>query len=343
MTNGIFTLANDVVYDQLVALLNSIEANVGKDIPVCIIPYDDRLELVKAEVERRPNVTLFDNPEIITYWENFATKAWDLHPYAQKVWNERGMPESYRLARHRKLCAVSGPFDKFVYFDADTLAMNSLDDVFQKLDEYDWVTNDFQYKSDVCYIYDAPEEKRLRLGSPEEVRSHIFCSGWFASKKAIFDETRLNQLLEHLKQGDGEVISLQCIDQPLLNYMVLRSGIPYYNFAYHDNQNATGSHWSSPYEVKENILYNSGRQIAYLHYMSISSSQFQRLCTGEDVGIPYQDVFLHYRYLNAPEQRPQIKPPSKFLQMQRATQKLINRKSGNLKSKLSQFKNRLAR
>lgn len=33
---GIYTLANDVVLDQLVALLNSIERNVGKDIPVCV-------------------------------------------------------------------------------------------------------------------------------------------------------------------------------------------------------------------------------------------------------------------------------------------------------------------
>jgi hypothetical protein len=38
MVNGIYTLANDVVYDQLVALLNSIEANVSPNIPVCIIP-----------------------------------------------------------------------------------------------------------------------------------------------------------------------------------------------------------------------------------------------------------------------------------------------------------------
>jgi len=40
--NGICTLANDQVFNQLVALLNSIEVMLGKDFPVCVYPYDDR-------------------------------------------------------------------------------------------------------------------------------------------------------------------------------------------------------------------------------------------------------------------------------------------------------------
>ena len=62
---GIYTLANDVVYDQLVALLNSIEVNISPDIPVCVIPYDERLNQVKLEVNSRKNVTLFDNWELL--------------------------------------------------------------------------------------------------------------------------------------------------------------------------------------------------------------------------------------------------------------------------------------
>lgn len=51
---GIYTLANDFVYDQLIALLNSIEVNVSPEIPICIIPYDDRMDRVQREVESRP-------------------------------------------------------------------------------------------------------------------------------------------------------------------------------------------------------------------------------------------------------------------------------------------------
>ncbi len=41
--DGICTLANDRVYDQLIALLNSIEVNGGKALPVCVYPYDDNI------------------------------------------------------------------------------------------------------------------------------------------------------------------------------------------------------------------------------------------------------------------------------------------------------------
>ena len=45
MSEGIYILANDYVYDHLIALLNSIEANAAKEIPICIIPYDDNIKL----------------------------------------------------------------------------------------------------------------------------------------------------------------------------------------------------------------------------------------------------------------------------------------------------------
>ncbi|MBE5229367.1 MAG: sugar transferase, partial [Microcystis aeruginosa PMC 728.11] len=53
MSNGICTLANDRVYDQLVALLNSIEANGGKDLPVCVYPYDDQTEEIAKLIAQR--------------------------------------------------------------------------------------------------------------------------------------------------------------------------------------------------------------------------------------------------------------------------------------------------
>ncbi|MEM6402278.1 MAG: hypothetical protein AAF757_18970 [Cyanobacteria bacterium P01_D01_bin.116] len=66
---GIYTLANDVVFDQLVA---SIEANIGCDIPVCIIPFDNNLGRVKQEITLHPYVTLFEDESLIDPWEKFA-------------------------------------------------------------------------------------------------------------------------------------------------------------------------------------------------------------------------------------------------------------------------------
>lgn len=340
MTNGIYTLANDVVYDQLVALLNSIEANAGQDIPVCVIPYNDQMEKVKAEVESRSNVTIFDDKDAVAYWEDFATQAWKAHHRAQQVWKDRELPSVYRLAMHRKLCGISGEFDKFVYFDADTLLMSSLDAVYEKLDKYDWVANDFQYKSDIKYIFDRPQEQLLQVFDQEKLSSQIFCAGWFASKKEAFNSQDIDVLLDHLKSGEADVMALFGPDQSLFNYMVLRSNISFYNFAYHGIETATGSHWSSKFDEIDHVLYDKDQPITYIHYMSIPSSKFTQLCKGEDTDIPYKELFLHYRYLKSPNERPILKSPSWLEQKKRSFSKFFNQKITNLNYKLRHLNSR---
>jgi hypothetical protein len=179
MVNGIYTLANDVVYDQLVALLNSIEANAGREIPVCVIPYNNNLDKVKAEIATRENVTLFEDNTSLSRWEEFGRKIWKSHSRALKLWREYGLPDNFRMERHRKLCCLDGPFDKFIFFDGDTLLMKPLDDVYQKLDQYDWLANDFQHKSDLSYIFNGSEEKIQEIFQKDSIRNDIFCSGWF--------------------------------------------------------------------------------------------------------------------------------------------------------------------
>lgn len=333
MTNGIYTFANDVVYDQLVALLNSIEANVDPAIPVCIIPYDDRLDQVKREIDRRSNVTLFENADSIAYWEDFAARAWKSHRKAQQVWRSRGWSGIYRLERHRKLCCLDGEFDQFVYFDADTLALSSLDRVYAKLNQFDWVTYDFQHRSDFNYIFDCSEAKLFDLFSPEYLSSHLFCSGWFASKKSVFDRARLDELLQKLESGESEVMAWRDSDQTVLNYLVLRSGISYYNFAFEND--ATGCHWMSQFNEKDHLLYDKNQQVTYLHYMSLSSSKFRQLCAGTDVELPYRDLFLHYRYLRSPHEKPQTFQPA---QNPSRIQQLARKKIDNLKYRFRQLK-----
>ncbi|MDJ0517807.1 MAG: hypothetical protein QNJ74_16680 [Trichodesmium sp. MO_231.B1] len=105
MLKGIYTLANDVVYDQLVALLNSIEANVSSDIPICVIPFDERLDKVKKEVNSRKNVTLFDNLDSIKRWENFAQEVWTVHPEAKK---KSFSKPPWGKGHHRRFAAFDG-------------------------------------------------------------------------------------------------------------------------------------------------------------------------------------------------------------------------------------------
>jgi hypothetical protein len=303
--DGICTLANDRIYDQLIALLNSIEVNGGKDLPVCVYPYDDNIERIRAEIAQRPNVQLFDNRDVIDLWDNFAKSAWEPHPTAKERWLKAGSRGYHRFGTHRRYCAFDGPFDRFIYMDGDTLLMSPLDRVFAQLDNYDCVVYDFQHK-DITHVYEVTSPKLLEIFSQERLNQEIFCSGFYGSKKGLFDEERRNWLIEQLRAGEAEILYPMAPDQTIVNYMMMRSNFPIYNLALQlPKEERTGCCVTSPhFQALDNILYDKGNRLTYLHYIGLSSSLFTRLCSGENLDFPYRDIFLHYRYLYEPSQRP---------------------------------------
>lgn len=102
--NGICTLANDKVYDQLVALLNSIEAIAPSQTPVCLYPFDDRTERIAAEIVKCPNVFIYEDKESIERWDRCMLEAAP----------DRLNKSKFRLyGAHRRFCA----FDNFIYMD----------------------------------------------------------------------------------------------------------------------------------------------------------------------------------------------------------------------------------
>jgi hypothetical protein len=301
--NGICTLANDKVYDQLVALLNSIEAILGGNTPVCIYPFDDRTERIAGEIAKRPNVFLYDDLESIQRWDEFMLEA---APDRLKKVNRL-------YGAHRRFCAFDGPFDKFVYMDADTLLMNSLDIVFDKLDKYDWVVYDFQFL-DPTKIYNLKSPKLLKVFEQKRIDSEIFCSGFYASKRGLFNKERREWLLAKLKAGESEILYEGAGEQPILNYMVMRSGIPSCNLAHHlPSTEVTGnSVTSTHFEERDHIMYDKGNRLTYLHYIGIHPGITEAVCAGENIEFPYRNVFLHYRYMHEPEKRPVFTTPPRM-------------------------------
>ena len=307
--DGIYTVANDVVYDQLVALLNSIEVNVGADFPVCVIAYDDRLEKVIPEVDKRKNVQLLNDAKIFASWEEFSYQAWRGHPSALSIWKERGIQGVNRIGMNRRYCAFDqkSPFDKFVYFDADILVLNSLEHIFQQLENNDFVVYDFQYK-DPTHIYNVNSPKLTQVFPQSRIESEIFCAGFYGGRKGLFTEEERNWLVEKLNSGEGEILYYSAPNQSLLNYMKMRLDIPVYNFALQlpSDQKTGCAVTSSHFQEQNHVLYDKGVRLTYLHYIGLSSKLFARLCQGENIDFPYRDIFLHYRYLHEPEKRPQF-------------------------------------
>jgi hypothetical protein len=307
---GIFTLANDVVYDQLVALLNSIKANVGSDLPICIIPFDDRLTKVKKEIDERPNVSLFENGSSIERWERFAQVFSEKHPEAVRT-NQKH-PRWYKGKLHRKFSAFDGPFERFVFFDGDSLAMKPLTSVLKRLDSADFVFDDWEHtKPDGKTALNIPLIESESSFLKSQIRSMLHCSSFWGSKHGVFDIEETAMLEEKIVNG-GEAAWVNSQgwwdDAFLFNYMTLRSERPLFNFTLSPNdKDRTGNCANAdPFVNIEQVLYNEDglKSIHRIHYMGYSSTDFARLCQGEYVNIPYQDVFLHYRFLDCPEQRP---------------------------------------
>jgi hypothetical protein len=325
---GIYTLANDVVFDQLVALLNSIEVNVSADTPVCIIPYDQRLDLVKKELESRKNVTIFENSESIQRWEDFAREVWAAHPRHQEPKSSR--PNWFNGHLQRKFAAFDGIFDKFVFYDGDSLAMKPVDDVFKKLETYDFVFDDWEHiKPAARAALNISLIEKTGLYQESDIRPKLHCSSFFGSKRGLFNPTELGEMkrrLIDLKEVEWINGTGWWDDAFLFNYMTLPSSASLFNFTLSPNgEERTGNCANAdPFVNIDNILYNKEglKPIHRIHYMSYSSRDFARLCQGEDVNIKYKEEFLHYRFLKNPEQKPQqLKPASIFSKMNRVVQK----------------------
>ncbi len=313
--NGICTLANDRVFDQLVALLNSIEAIMGRDIPVCIYPFDDQLDRIRAEISNRSNVMLYDDRDSIDRWDEFM----------QRIGPERLNQKLRLYGAHRRFCAFDAPFDRFVYMDADTLLMRPLDAVFAKLDDHDWVVYDFQFL-DPSKIYNLSAPKLYEVFSPERVKTEIFCSGFFAAKRGLFGAEQRETLIAKLQAGERDILYKGAGEQPVLNYMVMRSNLKRCNLAQLlASEESTGcSVTSSHFEERDYVLYDRGTRLTYLHYIGVKPQLMERVCQGENVDFPYRDLFLYYRFLHEPEKHPVLEriPIKNASFVQKALQKM---------------------
>jgi hypothetical protein len=289
-----------------VALLNSIEVILGADTPVCICPFDDQTQRISEEIAKRPNVFIYDDQKSIDRWDQFMLAA---------APNRLDRSKFRLYGAHRRFCAFDGPFDKFIYLDADTLVMNSLAPVFEKLDNYDFVVYDFQFK-DVSKVYNTKSSKLLQIFAQQRIDTEIFCSGFYGTKRNIFDAEKREWLIDQLQNGEAEILYEGAGEQPLLNYMVMRSGLSSYNFANQlpENQRTGCSATSKHFTEKDHILYDKDNRLTYLHYIGVPPNVNQAVCAGENIDFPYRELFLYYRYLHEPEKRPKfIDPPQWYV------------------------------
>jgi hypothetical protein len=306
-TTGICTLANDHVFDQAIALINSIAEVMGADFPVCIFPYDDHCDRLAAAICDRPNVTIFQDRAVLDYWDDQAKRVWDSCPQAKRRWAEVTNKPYYRFGTHRRFGAFSGPFDRFLYMDADTLLLKDVNAIFNQLETHDWIVHDFQHR-DVSHVYNCDSPRLLDVFTARQLDTEIFCSGFYAAKRGTFNQAQLDDCLRQIEAGEDDVLYGMAPDQTILNYWVMRSNLAIYNYALElPSSEVTGCCVTSDhFEMVGGRLCDRGNPLTYLHYIGLSSSLFKQLCEGENLDFPYRDLFLHYRYLNDASNSPKF-------------------------------------
>ncbi len=303
---GIYTVCNDTMAQQLIALLNSIEVNAGNDMPVYVLPYDDHITQVREVIAGRDQVTLVDEPETIAHWDAFALAAWSAHPYALTAWQAKyGWAGVYRLGMHRRFAAFDGPCERFLYLDADMLVLDTLAPVFAALDLYDFVVFDDQYKAPQ-HVYHLESARLDEVFGEARVHSEVFCAGFVASKRGVIGQEQQDQVVARLREGEAGVLYLGAPDQSLLNYMVMRLEAPTVNL--HrlppEGERIRTCATVPDLETRAAVLFDHGRRLPFLHYIGIPAWVFNRLCQGENILFPYRDLWMHYRYLSEPGAKP---------------------------------------
>lgn len=202
---GVYFLANNKVFEQVVAFLRSFRTH-NPTIPLCLIPFDDNFEKISA-LKDAYSFSIFDNRELLA-----SADAISAHFHG------------HVLGTYRKLVAWEGPFDSFIYIDVDTIVLDSIDFAFENLKYAPYVASHSNIENIRCWVWkDNIYEKNIL--TPPQI-GFSTNTGFFASVRGLFPMKHcLAKVKGALELKDS--MELMCMEQPFLNYLVVTSGYAY--------------------------------------------------------------------------------------------------------------------
>ena len=202
---GVYFLADDGILDMAIAFLNSFRT-YNPSIALCLIPYADNVEQL-ASLRQQYNFTI---------WSDVATLQW-----CDEI--SRSF-HGCTVGQYRKLAIWEGPFDQFVYIDSDTVVLHSIDFALRYLDQFDFLTSHSdmpQIRSwvwkDSVYATGALTNKQI---------SYAANTGFLASRRKCLSREQIQAQLPGA-QALAQHMELLCCEQPLLNYLIVTSGLRY--------------------------------------------------------------------------------------------------------------------
>jgi lipopolysaccharide biosynthesis glycosyltransferase len=280
---GIYIVANDKVLDNAIALLNSIRYH-DPEIPIFLIPFDDKFEQVATILKEKHQVQLFPDLDFV---EKFTAKIAEIFDR-----DFLALPN-----KMRKLVQWFGPLDQFLYIDTDILVFEKISEVLNYLDDAEFLCCDYHFKGRKLTDIFSPVVREQAIFTDAQLED-VFNSGFWGSQKNLFTEDQLYNLLTECSQHREYFdFSQKTTDQPILNYLILKSTTKRLNLV-KLSDNEPGSWAGSPHFIeRDHILYDGDKKLKYLHWAG----------TPMKPGGPYRELWEYYRYLG--EERPSINQP----------------------------------
>ena len=199
---GVYCLANDLVLDWALALLESLR-EFAPGLPLLVVPYDER----QAALGRRLAAAGHG------YLEHPETEA--LHRLGRRFYPD----DEFAARGFRKLAAFNGPFERFFLLDSDVLALSPLAEL---VDAVERVSPDLvHFDTDPDQVY-RPGPLREALAAAGRGRG--FNAGLLIGRRGVLDAARMESAFGDLG-ADWRDRLVPNAEQPFLNLYADRAGL----------------------------------------------------------------------------------------------------------------------
>lgn len=275
MTRGIYLLADDRVVDHAIALAASLRAR-DAETPVVLIPYTERYAAVAEILARHFDVRLYEDLELVERIPRMARRAF-------------GEGFLRRPDNLRKQACWFGPFDEFLYLDADIVVFERIVRLLDHLAEHDFVCCDDQHEGGLRHVF-SERIVHEAVFTPEQL-GHVFNGGLWGSRRGLISEDDLYATFEECAERRACLdFAHGGTDQPILNYLVLSRLRRRHNLFRRPGPEPRMWAGTRGFKRRGDLLIDPavGRPLRFLHWAG----------TWIGPGGPYWDTWKRYRFLD---------------------------------------------
>jgi hypothetical protein len=274
---GVYFLANDGVLDVAIAFLNSFRT-YNPSTALCLVPYGDDVEQLTSQRQR------YD----FTIWCDLAALRW--------CDNISRLFHGCAVGQYRKLAMWEGPFDQFVYIDCDTVVLHSIDVVLRYLDRFDFLTSHSDMPQIRSWVW---RDSVYATGALSDAQiSYAANTGFLASRRECLPHAQVEARLP-AAVALAQHMELLCCEQPLLNYLIVTSGLRYASL--YTIARETGTRFGPPLELwagNPSLVVRDGRVIhPTTPTLMVHWAGEWAKARAEGRQIPYHDLWSYYRHL----------------------------------------------